>query len=251
MDDSLAFQQAIEAANYDMRCTIGTLREKTLHLVLKNYFAPDRANHEIPIRNYIVDAVTEEGVFEIQTRGLSRLKPKLTTLLEVCPVTVVYPIVESKWVCTVDTNGQLRARRKSPKHEHLWTQMRELYTLRNFVDNPRFRICLCAVELEEYRVAKDGNRRRTEYEKLDRVPTALLNVQMLASPHDYFALLPTGLPERFTVETVAQAGGHAADAARMLLGILERMGVVERCGKIERKMAWRIASPFVSNATGG
>ena len=47
---------------------IGTLSEKTLHSVLKNYFEPFSENHEIKIGNYVADIVGENGIIEIQTR---------------------------------------------------------------------------------------------------------------------------------------------------------------------------------------
>ena len=34
---------------------IGTLSEKTVHAVLKNYYAPDTDMHEIPIENFVAD----------------------------------------------------------------------------------------------------------------------------------------------------------------------------------------------------
>ena len=60
---------------------IGTLGEKSLHAVLKRYYEPDRSCHEIPVGNYVADIVNQDGIFEIQTRGLSNLRPKLNELL--------------------------------------------------------------------------------------------------------------------------------------------------------------------------
>ena len=37
---------------------IGTLSEKTIHAVLKNYYAPDEDMHEIPIEGYVADIYT-------------------------------------------------------------------------------------------------------------------------------------------------------------------------------------------------
>ena len=73
------FDTALKAAELDMGGKgIGTMGEKTLHLALKYYFAPDPETHERPVGGFIADAVTEECVVEIQTRGFSRLKPKRT-----------------------------------------------------------------------------------------------------------------------------------------------------------------------------
>ena len=46
---------------------IGTLGEKTLQLALKYYFAPDPQTHEVPVGSYIADALTGDGITEIQT----------------------------------------------------------------------------------------------------------------------------------------------------------------------------------------
>ena len=60
---------------------IGTLGEKTLHAVLKNYFEPNAANHEIKVGGFVADIVNDKGVTEIQTRSFDRLKRKLSTFL--------------------------------------------------------------------------------------------------------------------------------------------------------------------------
>ena len=41
-----------------MRQGIGTLSEKTVHAVMKNYYAPDTDMHEIPIENFVADIFT-------------------------------------------------------------------------------------------------------------------------------------------------------------------------------------------------
>ena len=41
------------------RFGIGTLSEKTVHAILKNYYEPDEDRHEIPIQNYVADIYAE------------------------------------------------------------------------------------------------------------------------------------------------------------------------------------------------
>ena len=58
--DEQRFEQAknkIIGADRERR-GIGTLSEKTVHAVLKNYYAPDEDMHEIPIENYVADIYT-------------------------------------------------------------------------------------------------------------------------------------------------------------------------------------------------
>ena len=58
------------------RIGIGTLSEKTLHAVLKHYYAPDEDMHEIPIENYVADIYTGTEIIEIQTRAMNRMRKK-------------------------------------------------------------------------------------------------------------------------------------------------------------------------------
>jgi len=61
-----------------MRQGIGTLSEKTVHAVMKNYYAPDTDMHEIPIENFVADIYTGQEIIEIQTRAFNKMRRKLT-----------------------------------------------------------------------------------------------------------------------------------------------------------------------------
>lgn len=56
------------------RSGIGTLSEKTVHAVLKNYYAPDEDMHEIPVENCVADIYTGTEIVEIQTRSFNRMR---------------------------------------------------------------------------------------------------------------------------------------------------------------------------------
>ena len=149
-------------------------------------------------------------------------------------MTVVHPVVTEKYLCSVDADGELTGRRRSPKHESPYTAMREIYTLRDYIGRAGFRICLCAVSLDEY-VKKD----RAKRTKLDRVPTALHEIIMLESPADYAALLPETVAEPFTVADIA-AMVHAPEMqTRLFVNLLARLGILEECGRTGRYKQWR------------
>ncbi len=84
-----------------MRQGIGTLSEKTVHAVMKNYYAPDTDMHEIPIENFVADIFTGQEIIEIQTRAFYKMRRKLDAFLPLYPVTIVYPIpvffAQKKW----------------------------------------------------------------------------------------------------------------------------------------------------------
>ena len=62
---------------------IGTLSEKTLHAVLKQYFAPNINDQEIKIGRFVADIVGENGIIEIQTQGFDKLRDKLAEFLDI------------------------------------------------------------------------------------------------------------------------------------------------------------------------
>lgn len=71
---------------------IGSVSEGSLHHFLKFYFEPDADLHEVGVGRYFADIRNEDGILEIQTRALYRLKPKLDAFLPLDAVTVVYPV---------------------------------------------------------------------------------------------------------------------------------------------------------------
>ncbi|MGN0623314.1 MAG: hypothetical protein ACI4JA_05115, partial [Oscillospiraceae bacterium] len=116
--DSIRFDEACKKIINSQREKngIGTLGEKTLHAVLKNYFEPHTENQEIKVGGYVADIVGENGVIEIQTGNFNKLLKKLERFLEFCNVTVVYPIAATKYLSWMDMDsGEITSRRKSPR----------------------------------------------------------------------------------------------------------------------------------------
>ena len=74
------------------RIGIGTLSEKTLHAILKNFYEPDEDKHEIPIDKYVADIFTGQEIIEIQTAQFNRMRDKLDAFLSLYPVTIIYPV---------------------------------------------------------------------------------------------------------------------------------------------------------------
>ena len=56
--------------NIRERSGIGTLGEKTVHAVLKDYFEPNSEYQEIKVDGYFADIARKGEIFEIQTRDL-------------------------------------------------------------------------------------------------------------------------------------------------------------------------------------
>ena len=101
------------------RLGIGTLSEKTVHAIFKDYYEPDEDHQEIPIENYVADIYKDGEIIEIQTRQFNRMRGKLQAFLPLYPVTIVYPIPYEKWLIWIDEDsGELSKKRKKQKKQH-------------------------------------------------------------------------------------------------------------------------------------
>lgn len=212
---------------------IGTLGEKTLHAVLKNYYEPNEENQEIKVGNYVADIVGEHGVIEIQTRNFNKLLCKLENFLEFSKVTVVYPIPKIKYVRWLDTDtGEISDKRKSPKPGKIYDCFKELYKIKYTLDNPNFTLRLCLLEVNDIRLlngwSKDKKRGSSRY---DRVPVDILEEIVLKNSDDYKIFLPQGLNENFTSAEFALNAKISKQTASLALNILTYLQVVERIGK--------------------
>lgn len=218
---------------------IGTLGEKTLHAVLKLYFEPDEAKHEISVGRYVTDIYNENGFIEIQTRQFYRLREKLSTFLEQAPVTVVYPVPALKWLSWIDENGEVSPKRKSPKQARACEILPELYKIKAFLGHKNLHFCIVILEVEEYRLkngwGNDGKRGSTRF---DRLPVTLLDEIWLNEPNDYGQLIPEILNENFTVKEFAKAAKLSPSKANSAVNVLLSVGALKRVGKIKNAFVY-------------
>lgn len=112
---------------------IGTLSEKTVQAVLKNYYAPDTDMHEIPIENFVADIFTGTEIIEIQTRSFQVMRRKLDAFLKIYPVTIVYPIPHVKWLSWIERRVARCHRSASPPKKEI-----RMWHLKNCIKYVRF-----------------------------------------------------------------------------------------------------------------
>lgn len=210
---------------------IGTLSEKTLHAVMKYYFEPHEENHEIRVGGYVADIVSERGIIEIQTRSFSNLRDKLSAFLEVCGVTVVYPMPWVKSVILIDADtGEVTKKRGYGGKPTIYSAFDELYSIAKQMQNERLSVCVAVVEVEERRICRGGKWRKRDCE-CDKIPLRLLSEDYFTCPGDYARLIPAQLCDGFTSANFAAAAGIARSTAQGLLYFLNSLGVVTRTGK--------------------
>ena len=212
---------------------IGTLSEKTVHSVLKNYLAPDPSHHEIKVGRFVADIYNENGIIEIQTRSFDKLRRKLQDFLSYAPVTIVYPIPSTKWIRWINPqSGEISPPRKSPKRGKPYSIFPELYKIKNYLTNPNLNLQIVLMDLEEYRFldgwSKDHKKGST---RCDRIPIELIDEISIRSLEDYQFLVPDTLTETFTSRDYKKETGISLSHAQTALNILTYVGATHRVGK--------------------
>ncbi|MBE7030864.1 MAG: hypothetical protein E7409_05475 [Ruminococcaceae bacterium] len=242
--DSNQFDRALSRANDNARerTGIGRLSEKVMHAALKYYLEPDERYHEIPVGRYVADIAREDGIVEIQTRSLDRLRDKLDAFLSLGRVTVVYPIPHIKHLKWLDPQtGEISKARKSPKTGTFSDAFYELYRICPQLSHPHLHIKLLLLDVEEIRFldgwSYDKKRGST---RCNRVPTALAGELTLTCPQDYAALLPAELPEVFTAKELSKAAHISPKVAARGIRVLCQTGCIVRDGKRGRAYVYRI-----------
>ena len=215
------------------RLGIGTLSEKTVHAILKRYYAPDEDMHEIPIENYVADIYTGKEIIEIQTAQFNRMREKLKAFLKEYPVTIVYPIPREKWLIWIDEeSGELSKPHKSPAKGSAYNAFKELYKIKMFLKEPNLRFKFALLDMEEYRLLNGWSADKKKGScRYDRIPSRLVEEIEVESVQDYLQFVPYELQENFTSAQFAKAAHIRKPLAQTVLNILTYVECVERVGK--------------------
>lgn len=226
---------------------IGTLGEKTLHNILKNYYEPHQENHEIKVGGFVADIVGEKGIIEIQTRNFSNLRKKLKAFLEVTDVIVVYPVAQVKWLCWIDSNtGEITKKRKSPKKGRIQDIFYELYKIKEYINHENFHLSICMLELTEYRYLNGwSNDRKRGSTRCDRVPSDIFETVNFDSIDDYKKFIPDSTDDNFTSKDFAKQTQINLRYAQTGLNILNYIGAIKRTGKKGRSFTYTKKDPQI------
>lgn len=181
------------------RYNIGTYKERSQHLVLKNYFEENTGFHEVPVGGYIADIKKDNDITEIQTPGFGSMRRKLEAFSALdYSVTVVYPAPVRQRIVWIDpetgerTEGRLINRPKA-----IYKLLPELLYISDFIGNER--ICVRAVSLcsESVRLLDGfGDDRKKRATKLDTVPVEILDITDIRNADTLRTLLPFNIGQK-------------------------------------------------------
>ncbi len=240
------------------RLQIGTLSEKTVHAVVKNYYEPDEDHQEIPIEGKCADIYTEdEKIIEIQTGSFSRLKSKLPVFLPEYDVTVVLPVPDRRRIIWIDPEtGEESSVGTYRSALAPWPAFRELYPIREYLSHPHMHVRILLMNMTEYRLLSGRSKDRKHFGAVrhDRIPEELTGEIILDEPRDYMLFIPEELTDPVRIKeaevdtrVIKKSGGSVtytagtftsaelAGAAHIpkqylsyVTGLLRLLGVLER-----------------------
>jgi hypothetical protein len=221
---------------------IGTLAESALHAALKRAYAGDDGEVEVRVDGYWIDARRADATLvEIQTAGFSQIKPKLNALLAAYRVLLVHPIAREKLLITVDADGVIVSKRKSPLRGRVEHVFKYLISLPDLVAHANLRIEVVLTREEETRIGIVPKKQRRWARTSRRVQRALVEIverHTFETPADFGALLPGELPAAFTNADLARAAKLPRALVSRMTYCLKRMGVIVPVGKRGREVVF-------------
>lgn len=205
---------------------INTLNESQLHKALKTFYAVQfSAQEEVQVERWICDLACPDGtVVEIQTKNVGALKEKVRGLLAAKRrVTIVHPIIKEKIIETRAADGTLVSRRKSPKKESLYSELKEFTGLKDFLLDKKLTVICPEIVIEEKRIAcerpeQSKNKRRRFKKNWQKDGKALLTIGTswkLNGKEDWLGLLPRAVFQAQSAgpKSAASQKGREAKAA--------------------------------------
>ena len=215
---------------------IGSLGEKYMHLILKNFICGDTDCHEVGQGSYFADVLVEDTVYEIQTGGYYPLKKKLSYYLAETDkrIVLVTPVIRRKRLIWVDPETGATSEGKYTTVRMAWTKiLREMYWLGDLLDFDRLSFWFPVVSVDEYRKLDGyGRDKKTRATKIEKIPRELLDIEEVTSIEDVVRLfVPDTLPERFFAKDFSALTGTRRLALSSCLHALVAMGVIEKVEK--------------------
>ncbi len=222
---------------------IGTLREKPLHASLKRWYARPGDLIEHPVEGFFVDLVRGGLLIEIQTSGLSKMKRKLTTLLEFGHrVRVVHPIPVDRWIVRVNDDGTILSRRRSPKHGLPVDVFAELVGFPRLLVHPDLEIEVLMTVEEEYRRHEPTKAwRRKGWVVSERRLVEVLDSHVVSGAEDLRKLIPEGLSSPFTTADLATRLNRRLRTAQQMAYCLRNAGVIDIVGRTGNSIEYRVS----------
>jgi hypothetical protein len=221
---------------------IGLLNEQPLHADLKTWYAQPGARFEVQIDGFVIDIVQGDLLVEIQTGNFSAVKEKINALVRRHALRLVYPIAREKWLLKLprEEGGETK-RRKSPKRGRVEEVFKELVSFPELMRSANFSLEVLLIQEEEVRRHDPARRWRNRgWVTVERRLLDVVDRRLFEQPEDIVAILPAGLPQRFTTADMARAMGGPRWLAQKTAYCLRKMGAIVEVGKRGRSKLYAL-----------
>jgi ribosomal protein S25 len=221
---------------------IGTLSEKTVHAVLKEFFKPDGGECEVKVEKHVADIKYGKEIIEIQSRSFGKLSGKLSVFLKKYHVTIVYPVAHKKTMRYVDPKtGEVQPPRRSSHTGNPYAIFKELVHIIPFLNEKNLSYKIALIDMEEYRLLDGYSKNRKKgATKSDKLPQSLYDIVEIKKAGDFKKFIPDGLEKEFTVKEFAKAAKITGGLAQTVMQILYRTGCVDYAGKRGREYLYSV-----------
>jgi hypothetical protein len=211
---------------------IGALNETPLHAALKLAVAPPGSTFEVEVDGFVIDAVHEGVLIEVQTRHVGAMRRKLERLLPEHRVRLVLPVAAVRWLVKL---GDSPSRRRSPKRGHPADVACELVSITDLLDHPHLELELVLTHEEEAREHRPGRAwRRRGWVTVDRRLLDVVERRRWQGSAGLLGFVPQAVADPFDTAELAAATGMARSTAQKLVYCLRRAGALQVVGKAGR-----------------
>jgi hypothetical protein len=235
---------------------INTYNESSLHKSLKNLYSIEKnGKTEEKVDQWICDIVADhDHIIEIQTANISALRKKIIALINLKKtITVVHPIIVTKYIETYSLSGIFVSKRKSPKSETVYSMLKQITGIWDLLTRDNFKLELVYITCIEHRIQTEtpvqlNNNSRRFYRKwipAGKKLETIITTQSFTTLKDYTNLLPSTVPDPFTSKELNKAiQNHpalstlskmnvkkAGNQSSLLIWVLLKMGQIESAGK--------------------
>jgi hypothetical protein len=220
---------------------LSTYREGSLHAALKSLYARPGDRIEESVGGFVIDVVRDGELVEIQTASFASAARKLRLLTLDHSIALIHPIACERVLVTVDADGAVQGRRRSPRRGLPLDLFEELVAFPELVAHPNFRLEVLLIREEEVRGPVPAGARyrypRTWW-RLDRRLLEVVGTMRVDTPADLLGLLPAGLPDPFTSSDIAAASRRSSRLAMRAAYCLTQAGAATCVGKQGRLRAY-------------
>jgi hypothetical protein len=216
--------------------------ETSLHESIKRWYTKPGDKMEAWVDGYLVDIVRDNMLIEIQTRGFSAIRDKLTKLIKDYRVLLVHPVAHQKWIVRLNSQGERISRRRSPRRGRVEDLFLELVYMPSLMKDPNMSIAVLLVHSEEVLIDDGkGSWRRRGWSVKDRKLVKVVDQIIYQDPSDLLELLPKDLQKKFTNRELAEALDLRLAIAQKMTYSLSRMEAIVASGKRGKATLFTIA----------